>query len=152
MDNNSLTIYLSSSAYISNSSIHNLMKLESFCHSCECCFSSVIVFFCLFCEAEARHINCFSDVVVVFVSPANRSKTYVLLFRCHCRWLQRRLYKLLSSFCVKVIFSETVRARAMNLGSCIHLDECSSKPSSILILDLLFTVHWLCKFLLSLCI
>ena len=35
-----------------------------------------------------------------------------LLFTVHC---------LLSSFCVKVIFSETIRARAMKLGSCIHL-------------------------------
>ena len=30
---------------------------------------------------------------------------------------------LLSSFCVKVTFSETIRARAMKLGSCIHLEE-----------------------------
>ena len=37
-----------------------------------------------------------------------------LLFMVHC---------LMSSFCVKVIFSETIRARAMKLGSCIHLEE-----------------------------
>ena len=37
-----------------------------------------------------------------------------LLFTVH--WL-------MSSFCVLVIFSETIRARAMKLGSCIHLEE-----------------------------
>ena len=37
-----------------------------------------------------------------------------LLFTVH--WL-------MSSFCVKVIFSETIRARAIKLGSCIHLEE-----------------------------
>ena len=37
----------------------------------------------------------------------------------------------------------------MKLRSCIHLDECSSKLPSNLSLDLLFTVHWLCKFLSS---
>ena len=42
----------------------------------------------------------------------------------------------MSSFCVYVIFSETIRARAMKLGLCIHLEECS-----ILRRDLLFTVH-----------
>ena len=35
-----------------------------------------------------------------------------LLFMVHC---------LLSSFCLSVTFSETIRARAMKLGSCIHL-------------------------------
>ena len=29
----------------------------------------------------------------------------------------------LSNYRVKVIFSETIRARAMKLGSCIHLEE-----------------------------
>ena len=47
----------------------------------------------------------------------------------------------MSSFCVKVIFSETIRARAMKLGSCIHLKEIRSTLCSILRLDLLFTVH-----------
>ena len=28
----------------------------------------------------------------------------------------------MSSLCVKVIFSETIRARAMKLGSCIYLE------------------------------
>ena len=37
-----------------------------------------------------------------------------LLFMAHC---------LLSSFWVKVIFSETIRARAIKFGSCIHLEE-----------------------------
>ena len=40
-----------------------------------------------------------------------------LLFTVHC---------LLSSFYVKVIFSETIRAGAMKLGSCIHLEELRS--------------------------
>ena len=47
---------------------------------------------------------CFSGVVVV-VSVG---------------WGRR---KLLSSFCVEVISSETIKARVMKLGSCIHLDE-----------------------------
>ena len=38
-------------------------------------------------------------------------------------------------------FSETKRARAMKLGSCIHLEELRSTLCSILRLDLLFTVH-----------
>ena len=42
-----------------------------------------------------------------------------------------------------VIFSETIRARAMKLGSCIHLDEWSSKLPSILSLGLLLQVHCL---------
>ena len=54
-------------------------------------------------------------------------------------------FQILSWFCVLVIFSETMRARAMKLRSCKHLDECSSKLPSILSLDLLFTVHWLSK-------
>ena len=36
---------------------------------------------------------------------------------------------------------ETIRARAMKLGSCIHLEELRSTLHSILRLDLLFTVH-----------
>ena len=47
----------------------------------------------------------------------------------------------MSSFCVYVIFSETIRARAMKLGSCIYLEELRSILCSILRLDLLFTVH-----------
>ena len=50
---------------------------------------------------------------------------------------------LMLSFCVKVIFYETIRARAMKLGSCIHLEELRSILRSILSLDLLFKVHWL---------
>ena len=37
-----------------------------------------------------------------------------LFFTVHC---------LMSSFRVQVIFSETIRVRAMKLGSCIHLEE-----------------------------
>ena len=77
----------------------------------------------------------------------SRSETYVLLFRrrrCPCR--RRRRRKL---FGVKAFFSETIRARAMKLGSCIHLEELRSTLCSILRLDLLFTVHWLCNFFLS---
>ena len=44
-------------------------------------------------------------------------------------------------FCVEVIFSETLRARAMKPGSCIHLEELRSTLCSILRLDLRFTVH-----------
>ena len=43
-------------------------------------------------------------------------------------------------FCIWVIFSETIRARAMKLGSCIHLEGLRSTLCSILRLDLLFTV------------
>ena len=45
----------------------------------------------------------------------------------------------MSSFCVYVIFSETIRARAMILESCIHLEELRSTVCSILSLDLLFS-------------
>ena len=38
-------------------------------------------------------------------------------------------------------FLETIRARAMKLGSCIHLEELRSTLCSVLRLDLLFTVH-----------
>ena len=44
----------------------------------------------------------------------------------------------ISSFCVQVIFSETIRARAMKLGSYIHLEELRSTLHSILRLDLLY--------------
>ena len=37
-----------------------------------------------------------------------------------------------------IIFSETIRARAMKLGSCIHLEKLRSTLRSILRLDLLF--------------
>ena len=39
---------------------------------------------------------------------------------------------------MSVIFSEAVRARAMKLGSCIHLEKLRSTLCSILNLDLLF--------------
>ena len=58
--------------------------------------------------------------------------TFFLCFTDFCR-----------VFCVKVIFSETIMAGAMKLGSCIHLEELRSTLRSILILDLLFMVHWL---------
>ena len=97
-----------------------------------------IIYFCFACEAEARHMYCFSGVVVFLSRLRSRSETYVLLFRrrrCrHRRWRHKL-------FCVKVIFSETIRARAMKLGSCIHLKELRSTPCSVLTLDLLFTVH-----------
>ena len=53
------------------------------------------------------------------------------------------VHRLLSSFYISVIFSETIRAKAMKLGSCIHvhLEELRSTLRSILRLDLLFTVH-----------
>ena len=58
-----------------------------------------------------------------------------LFFVVHC------LFKFLFSFCVQVIFSiMAIRARAMKLGSCKHLDDCSSRPPSVLSLDL-FMVH-----------
>ena len=38
----------------------------------------------------------------------------------------------MSSFYVQVIFSETIKARAMKLGSCIHLEELRSTLRSIL--------------------
>ena len=59
--------------------------------------------FCLACEAEARHMYCFSGVVVV-VGGVN---FFEFLHLGH-------------------FFSETIRARGMKLGSRIHLDECSS--------------------------
>ena len=76
-------------------------------------------------------------------------ETYVLLFRYRPR-PRRRRRKLLLSFCGRS-FSQKLQglARAMKLGSCIHLDEHSSKLPSILSLDLHFMVHLLCKFLSS---
>ena len=68
------------------------------------------------CKAEARHMYCFSGVDVIGSGGVN-------------------------IFCVKVIFSETIRARAMKLGSCIHLEELRSTLIPILSLDLLFMVH-----------
>ena len=50
------------------------------------------------------------------------------------------VHRLLLSFCVKVIFLETIRARAKKLGSCIHLEELRSTLYSILRLDVLFKV------------
>ena len=38
----------------------------------------------------------------------------------------------MSSFCVYVIFSETITDRGMKLGSCIHLEELRSILCSIL--------------------
>ena len=55
------------------------------------------------------------------------------------------VHRQMSSFCVYVIFSETIRARAMELGSCMHLEEIRSILCSILRLDLLFTVHDKCR-------
>ena len=55
-----------------------------------------------------------------------------LLFTVHC---------ILLSFHVKIIFSETIRARAMKLESGIHLEELRSTLRSVLSLDLLFTAH-----------
>ena len=57
-----------------------------------------------------------------------------------------------AEFFVYVIFSRTIRARVMKLWSCIHLEEWSSKLPSIMCLDLLFTVHLLCKFVSSFCV
>ena len=47
----------------------------------------------------------------------------------------------MSRFCVYVLFSETIRARAMKLGSCIHFEELRSNLCSLLRLDLHFTVY-----------
>ena len=44
----------------------------------------------------------------------------------------------MSNFCIYVIFSVTIRARAMKLGLCIHLEELRSTLRSILSPDLLF--------------
>ena len=44
-------------------------------------------------------------------------------------------------FAFRSFFSETIRARALKLGLCIHLEELRSILRSILSLDLLFTVH-----------
>ena len=79
-----------------------------------------------------------SKVYTWFLSRLrSRSETYVLLFRRRRRRRRRRR----KHFCVKVIFSETIRARAMKLGSCKHLEELRSTLRSIMRLDLLFTVH-----------
>ena len=43
----------------------------------------------------------------------------------------------MSSFCVKVIFSEIIWARAIKLESCIHLEELNPIISSILSLELI---------------
>ena len=42
---------------------------------------------------------------------------------------------------VFAFFSETIRARAMKLGSCIQPEQVRVTQNSILSLDLLFTVH-----------
>ena len=64
----------------------------------------------------------------------SRRETYVLLIWRH-RQQRRKL------FCVLVILLDTIRARAMKLGSCIHLEELRSTLLSILSIDLHFTVH-----------
>ena len=51
------------------------------------------------------------------------------------------VHLLMFSFCIQVIFSELIRARAMKLVLCIHLEELRSTLCSILRLDLLFTDH-----------
>ena len=74
--------------------------------------------FCLACEAEARHMYFSGGGVVVVIVVGGGVNFFV--FRS---------------------FSETIRARAMKLGSCIHLEELWSTLCSVLRLDLLFTVH-----------
>ena len=71
-----------------------------------------MVIYCLACEAEARHMYCFSGVVGISGGGVN--------FLC---------------------LGHFFRARAMNVGSCIHLEELKSTLCSILRLDLLFKVH-----------
>ena len=78
-------------------------------------FDMTIFSDCLACEAEARHMYCFSGGVIVVVG--------------------------VNFFVFRSFSSETIRARAMKLGSCIHLEELSSTLCSVLRLDLLFTVH-----------
>ena len=51
------------------------------------------------------------------------------------------VHRLMSSFAFRSFFSESRRARAMKLGSCIHLEELRTTLRSILSLDLLFMVH-----------
>ena len=63
--------------------------------------------YCLACEAETRHMYCFSGVVLVVVVGGGVNFRRV--------------------FCVKVIFAETRRARAIKLWSSLHLKECSSQ-------------------------
>ena len=65
--------------------------------------------FCLACEAEARHMYYFSGVVVVVVVVGGGVNFLVL----------------------RPFFSDTIRARAMKLGSCIHLEELRSTLCSI---------------------
>ena len=65
----------------------------------------------------------------VFVSPAKQKQDICIAFPAS------------SFFCVYIIFSETIMARAMKLGSCIHLKELRSTLRSILSHVLLFTVH-----------
>ena len=69
-----------------------------------------------------------------------RGETYVLLFRRRrCRRRRRRRRRKL--YYVLVIFSETIRARAIKFGLCVHLEVLRLTLCSILRLDLLFTVH-----------
>ena len=67
--------------------------------------------YCLACEAKARHRYCFSRVVVIVVVVVGGGINFV-------------------EFCVKVFFSETIRARAMKPGSCVQLKATiNTKPS-----------------------
>ena len=77
-------------------------------------YQGYLVDFCLACEAEARHMYCFSGIGVISGG---------VNFLCLGHFLR------------------TIRARAIKLWSCIHLEELRSTLCSVLRLDLLFTVH-----------
>ena len=80
-------------------------------------------------QAFKKHLAIGQFSFCLFLSRLrSRSETYVLLFRRRCRRRRRRRRKL---FCILVIFSETITARAMKLGSCIHLEELSSTLCSV---------------------
>ena len=104
----------------------------------------VLLFSCRLNYARTKNQRTFcldiASAEILFVSPAKQKRDIVLLFR-HRRCCLRRRCKLLLSFCVQVIFSETIRAGAMKPGSCIHLEELRSLLHSIVSFDLLFTVH-----------
>ena len=68
-----------------------------------------------------------------FVSPAKQKRDICITFPAASS-------SALTFLCLG-IFSETVRARVMKLGSCIHLEQLRSTLCSILRLDLLLTVH-----------
>ena len=53
-------------------------------------------------------MNIEANSKIIFVSPAKQKRDICIAFQASS---------------LSVIFSETIRARAMKLGSCIHLEE-----------------------------